>query len=235
MLTSSRIRPGTRRARVTTRLAPVAAAALLLAACGPADAGPSEGVLSLEEAGATAEAGAEAGAGGLAEGISEEGRKLEAPTDMDQAMALYDTCMKDQGFGALGAPESGSVELPDLPDAENGEDPMEKFDESDATCRGHLRNIDAQALDVSPEQQAAIADAERAMVTCMSDKGYDVSSLYGRKGGVGVDGGPGSEQSDEAELPYGDPTFEEAMQACTAAYDSALDRVFGGDQAGENS
>lgn len=230
MRTTPRLRPGRRRASIT-RVAPVAVAVLVLAACsaGSEDTSP-DGVLSLEDS-ATAPSGEGEGAD---DGVSAEGRALKAPTDLDQATALDDRCMKDAGFGALSGEGDGDgpIELPDDLGADGAEDPLASYAQADATCRGHLRNIDVPDLSVSPEQQAAIADAERAMVACMAEKGHDVSAMYGPQGGVGVDESESGAEAPEEDPAEDSPEMEQAMQECAVAYDKAIDDVFGGTEGG---
>lgn len=137
-----------------TRLAAatVAGATLLLTACG----GQSEGTSSPTVPSLAPDAGGDTPGAGTA----------EAPTDMNEATALYMACMSDAGF---------SMRVGEEVDAES-----DAFTAADQECQKHMVNAD-DPLELDPEAVAEQKDFAIEYGKCMQAAGFDVE--------VGADGG----------------------------------------------
>ncbi|MEM1332512.1 MAG: hypothetical protein AAGG08_03555 [Actinomycetota bacterium] len=218
------------RSRRGTRLATLCAAGtLLLAACGGSDAGSdSDGIASLGEAtssqsdstgsGSGSEAGDTASSDTVGSdtassdtGTGIDSDELEAPEDIERAYELYEQCLEDLGIdlgldvgldGAAveGEQESGvAIAAGEIDDAD--------FEEMQR-CEGHLANADA-GFDLSPEQQAELADAELAFARCMRDAGFDWPDPSGAGSGEVIE----IDASDDIDA------ITEATQECSSVYD----------------
>ena len=224
------------------------------------DDAQADGVASLRDASGEAEtADAESntdGAGGDATTdatTDDASSELEAPEDPEEAFALYDQCLQDhgvdpgEGFVVAGdgdavavAPADGSRPEGDGPDSQvfvygegpNGEQPPAIDDDMLAAmeaCRGHLANATPE-FDLTPEQQAAMEDAQLAFQQCMEEHGIE-------GGGFTISIGDGQaldvdeQQDDQAAPPPAevDPEeFQAAAEECQSVYDDypELDDVF---------
>lgn len=227
--------------------AALAVLTLISSACGNADGddAQADGVASLRDLSTpddtTTSDTASADAG------SEESSELEAPDDPEEAFALYDQCLQDHGvdpgegpvFATAGgdaiavAPADGAKpaggEGPDsqvfvFGDGPNGSVPpeidQEMLDAMEA-CRGHLANATPD-FDLTPEQQAAMEDAQLKFQQCMEEHGIE-------GGGFTISVGAGQaldvheEQDDQAAPPPTaeiDPEqFQAAAEECQSVYD----------------
>ncbi len=172
---------------------------LIGGACGSAsdDDAQADGVASLREtSGADGVSADETTDAGSADASSEGSSELEAPEDPEEAFALYDQCLQDhgvdpgEGFVVAGggdaiavAPADGAQTDGGGPDNQvfvygdgpNGEQPPEidqKLLDASEACRGHLANATPD-FDLTPEQQAAMEDAQLAFQQCMQEHGIE--------------------------------------------------------------
>jgi hypothetical protein len=220
---------------------------LIGGACGSAsdDDAQADGVASLREtSGADGVSADETTDAGSADASSEGSSELEAPEDPEEAFALYDQCLQDhgvdpgEGFVVAGggdaiavAPADGAQTDGGGPDNQvfvygdgpNGEQPPEidqKLLDASEACRGHLANATPD-FDLTPEQQAAMEDAQLAFQQCMQEHGIE-------GGGFTISIGDGAaldvdEQPDDQAAPPPvsvDPEqFQAAAEECQSVYD----------------
>lgn len=221
----------------TTRLAAVAvAAACLVAGCGGDQAsGDGQQIATLRTDGAAGVTGGDAASEGTSGGTD---GALEAPEDIEEAMALYQACMEEHGvdggaFRVAGEASGGdviSVERdesddagppPGLPDV----DP-EEVEAADEACHGHLANA-IGGFDLSPEQQAALEDAQLEWSACMRDHGVDVPEgmfVAAGDGDIAISrrvGGSGEVGDGDAPEPLDIDTdaFNAAAAECQSVYE----------------
>lgn len=130
------------------RLSVVAlAATLLLSACGgQSDKGSSPTVPSL---------------GSGTEQLGSNGSTVDAPTDYNEATALYMECMQDNGI-SMAVDDASNVDV-------------EAYVAADAKCQKHMVNA-VSDLEISPEDQARLKDLAIAYAKCMSAAGFDVQA-----------------------------------------------------------
>jgi hypothetical protein len=231
-------KPLTRRRAIVA----LSAVTLLVSACGSAgdDDAQADAVASLRDV-STSDGATTDGTDGSAEDT-----ELEAPDDLEEAMALYDQCLQDhgvdpgQGFvvSAGGdtvavAPAGGATtgnELSDdqvFVDAQDADGkeippPDEDLIEAAEACRGHLANATPD-FDLSPEQEAAMEDAQLDFQQCMEDHGIEGGGFSISVGG----GGPGlavveHEDAEQAAPPPSDidpEQFQAAAEECQSVYD----------------
>ncbi len=218
---------------------------LVASACGSAGRNDDSGVASLTESvdiGASVENG----------DTSSVDAGLEAPENPEDAFALFNECMTKAGFDfgsavSVGVGSSGSIDVePGEAIVPDGVDPQqnsgsledfdpEAFDRANETCEGHLANIDS-GFDLTPEQQAAIDDAQLEWSACMSDQGVEVPELQSSNGGSGaivIDGSAEAADPQSGEASFEDfdfdfEAFDEAAQICQSVYDQydELDGLF---------
>jgi hypothetical protein len=224
------------------------------------DDAQADGVASLRDATADGEPSTADGVvdGTSADASAEESSELEAPEDPEEAFALYDQCLQDHGvdpgdgFAVAGegdaiavapaegaAPEGANSDGggPDnqvfvFGDGPNGEQPPDIDEEMLAAmeaCRGHLANATPE-FDLTPEQQAAMEDAQLAFQQCMEEHGIEGGGFT-----ISVGDGPAldvdEQQDDQAAPPPAeiDPEqFQAAAEECQSVYDDypELDDVF---------
>lgn len=218
---------------------------LLASACGSGTTNDAGGVASLTD-NTDVDASVEDSDAGPVDG------GLEAPENPEDAFALFNQCMSEAGFNfesavSVGVGSSGSIDVePGGVMATDEVDPQQRsgsiddfdpeaFDRANKACEGHLANIDG-GFDLTPEQQAALDDAQLEWSTCMSDLGVDVPVLQGSTSGAGAIVIEGSAES--ADPQSGDASFEdfdfdfeafdEAAQTCQSVYDQydELDGLF---------
>ena len=165
--------------------------------------------------------------------------QAEAPTDRNDAFLLYDQCMAEEGFPTDAAGQAndgptvqqgtaGGSDEDDGPTdrvvgpggIEIAPEDFEAFEAANQVCQAHLANL-AQGEEFTPEQQAALEDANLRVQQCLSDKGIDaqISIGGGAVGGLIQKEDPG----DEAPLPnQGDVDPEEldaAIADCMSIFD----------------
>ncbi len=205
---------------------------LIATACGGStDGEPSagDGVASLNEGAA--------GAPTPADESAPDG--VEAPDNPEDALALFNECMEEHGFGGVvtviagGGPGSGGLPIGDTevqeidPQAELGsfEDfDKDAFDEANTACEGHLANLDG-GFDMTPEQEAAMEDAQLEFADCMADLGIEMPEVVSSGGfaitdeveASEVDPQPGGPAPDD--LGFDLEAFEEAASACDSVFD----------------
>lgn len=229
-------------------LVAVTVATLITGACGSAgdDDARADGVASLRDLSTPDRAAAaDAADGSVGDTSSEDSADLEAPDDLEAAMALYDQCLQDhgvdpgQGFVVTGggdavavAPAGGA--RPDGADSSdqvfvyaqdaNGNElppPDENLVEASRACRGHLANATPD-FELSPEQEAAMEDAQLEFQRCMEDHGIEgggFSISIGGGSGIQVDEQHDDEQ-DAPPPPEIDPEqFQAAAAECQSVYD----------------
>ena len=180
-------------------LGAIAAACLALTACGGGTNSPSVGVPTL--------------AGGETVAAETNANGLEAPTDMEEAFALFNTCLEEQGVSFPEVPIGGNaVEAEENEETALDDANFEALEKASALCEGHLANVDDQ-FEISPEQEAAFADAELAFRDCVVEEGYDPAAL-----GMDADGEVTDETLDNMDLEL----LDEVMEACGSVFDDAL-------------
>jgi hypothetical protein len=246
-------RPWTRRYALTA----IGVLTLIAGACGSADDddAQADGVASLRDASADDEpSAADVDTDGTsADASAEESSELEAPDDPEEAFALYDQCLQEhgvdpgEGFVVAGdgdaiavAPADGARPEGDGADSQvfvygegpNGEQPPEIDEDMLAAmeaCRGHLANATPE-FDLTPEQQAAMEDAQLAFQQCMEEHGIEGGGFT-----IAIGDGPALDvderQDDQAAPPPAevDPEeFQAAAEECQSVYDDypELDDVF---------
>ena len=228
-------------------------AALLLftAACGGSDGDESgdQAIATLTEDTADDTGDADT-SGGTDEAAPDGDDDVEAPEDPEDAFALFDECMAEAGIEVetVGAVGDGRVEVDSgSPGEPPGEvDPqagggsfedfgLEEFEAANEACEGHLANIDG-GFDLSPEQEAAMEDAQLEWTKCMSDQGVEVPELDDAgsgsivvEGAVEVDPQTGEPSFEDSDFDF--EGFEEAAQSCQSVYEryEELDGLFDGE------
>lgn len=176
----------------------VVALAMALAACGtPSGTEDTNGVASLQGDDAT---------------TTTIAADPEAPTDPEDAFALFEECMADHGID-LGegrvATDDGGVVIRRGASESDRSDPSERqgqgFDEdpeefraANEECQKHLANLD-DGFDLTPEQEAAMEDARLEFQKCMKDHGIEGDFM------IGVGGGGASFSSEVEDEPEVDP------------------------------
>lgn len=231
---------------------------LIGTACGSADDDDvqADGVASLRDASGDNATGEDDGATDAATDVAtvdEESSEPEAPEDPEEAFALYDQCLQEHGVdpgegfvvadggdAIAVAPADGATPEGDGPadqvfvfgEGPNGEQPPEIDEEMLAAmeaCRGHLANATPE-FDLTPEQQAAMEDAQLAFQQCMEEHGIEGGGFT-----IAIGDGPALEvderQDDQAAPPPAevDPEqFQAAAEECQSVYDDypELDDVF---------
>jgi hypothetical protein len=240
---ASRARRGWRKrsGRSSAGLVAVGVGLLLAApACGSAAADGGEGVASI--------------VGGGSEQAAAAADDPEAPSDPDEAFALFEECLSDQGFDfesvAGDDAEIGGGEAPDgralvieRAGPRDGSDPQagsggrlvvddpDAFQEAEEVCRPHLANVQRD-IDLSPEQEAAMEDAQLRFADCMEEHGIEGLDVAAG-GGPGidirserVDEGPAAPDPDDLDFE----ALQEATEACMGIFDEypELEDVVGG-------
>lgn len=182
----------------------------ILAACGTSPAASDDGVASLD---------------GDAAATATTLEDPQAPSDPDEAFALFEACMAENGVD-LPSPDSGEGGLAvTRGQSSSGETSVEingveidpeVFDAAEAACRPHLANID-QSLDLTPEQEAAMEDANLAFQECMDDHGIEGVFAIGPGDGPSLSASGEAEEADpQAAAPgEGEMVDEEELQAAT--------------------
>lgn len=164
---------------------------------------------------------------------------VEAPEDPEDAFALFDACMEEHGFGGVvtvvAGGESGSGGIPigeagvqeiDPQDAGGSIDDFDKeaFDEANTACEGHLANLD-DGFDLTPEQEAAMEDAQLAFANCMAEQGVEMPEVASSGGyATSVEAGasefdPQSGELSPDDLDFDLEAFNEASETCDAVFD----------------
>ena len=141
-----------------------------------------------------------------------ESSELEAPDDPEEAFALYDQCLQDhgvdpgEGFVVAGEGDAIAVAPPRAGHAGDGDGARQpgvrlrrgrrtansrrEIDEemlaAMEACRGHLANATPE-FDLTPEQQAAMEDAQLAFQQCMEEHGIEGGGFT-----IAIGDGPGS-------------------------------------------
>ena len=186
---------------------------------------------------------------------SSESSELEAPDDPEEAFALYDQCLQDHGVdpgegfivangdavavapagGIDGAEGEGSDDQVFVYAQDANGNEMQAPDDdliaASEACRGHLANATPD-FDLTPEQEAAMEDAQLAFQQCMEDHGIEGGGFS-----ISVGGGAGlevDEQQDDDQAAPPPPSdidpeeFQAAAEACQSVYDDypELDDVF---------
>jgi len=227
----------------------LAAIGMLLGACGSSD-GDGDGVASLGTTPGTDVDGADV------EGADVEEVALEAPEDIEEAMALFQACMEDHGVEtptgvavsrdgdetiAVGG-DGPVVVFNDAPPQDGGDDDgddgaevappaidVEEVEAANEACRGHLENA-APQFDLTPEQEAAMEDARLEFDQCMKDQGIDLPEMSAGADDIGVNVEVFDEGDGNPAPPSIDPEeMEAASKICAEVYDRypELEDVFG--------
>jgi hypothetical protein len=229
----------------------LASVVMTAAACG-SDAGGSanaaDGVASLRDE--TNDVTDDATTVGSDEADDDE---LEAPEDPEEAFALYDACLQEhgvdpgEGFVVIAGDEAVAVS-PDqagpagsLPQGDQvfvngrgpgGEEPPEitpELIEASEACQGHLANATPD-FDLTPEQEAAMEDAQLEFQQCMEEHGIEgggFSVSLGEGPAIGVDEAP-DEMTTTPPVAVDPEEFQAAAEVCRSVYESypELDDVF---------
>jgi hypothetical protein len=223
---------------------------LITSACGGAgdDDAQADGVASLRDLSTPDEATTDSTAVDTSSDAgADESSELEAPDDPEEAFALYDQCLQDHGVDpgqgpvvataggdaiAVAPAEGAEPAGGDGPDSQvfvfgdgpDGSVPpeidQEMLDAMDA-CRGHLANATPD-FDLTPEQQAAMEDAQLKFQQCMEEHGIEGGGFT-----ISVGDGPAldvHEQDDDQQAapPPSDvdpEEFQAAAEECQSVYD----------------
>jgi hypothetical protein len=165
--------------------------------------------------------------------IQEDGGATDdptAPTDPEDAFALFDECMADAGFDFGGSmtsidgessravisisPDGSATGADPQQEAESFEDfDFEAMDAADTGCSVHLSNLDDD-FDLSPEEQAQFDDAMLEFTKCMEEQGIEIPELEGGSGIVIA--GPDLGDDPQSGAPSFDDIDFEAMDAAFA-------------------
>ena len=237
----------TTRTRKAGFIALLAALTLLSAACGATDdsADGDSGVASLSNDGADQASTDDASADGEGEDNAAQSGDggLEAPEDIEDAMALFDDCMTEAGFdfGEF-AGDGGGIAVETFGGSDDADgDPQvfsgnledfdqEVFNEASSACEGHLANATG-GFDLSPEEQVRFEDAQREWSECMRENGIEIPEFDGSSGGaIAIEVGDADGADPQGALSLGDfgEEFEQANEACQPIFDE-LDETLGGD------
>jgi hypothetical protein len=234
-------------------LAALTVLTLITSACGSADDddAQNDAVASLRDLSTPDEPGTDATSDATSDATTndasaDDSTEMEAPDDLDEAMALYDQCLQDHGvdpgdgFVVAGggdaiavAPAEGATPAdgtgPDSQVFVYGQDasgnslppPDDKLIEASKACRGHLANATPD-FDLTPEQEAAMEDAQLEFQQCMEDHGIEGGGFS-----ISVGGGPGIEVDENtadaqaAPPPTSDidpEEFQAAADECQSVY-----------------
>jgi len=157
----------------------------------------------------------------------------EAPANSEDAFALYDECMTKAGFEFETIPfdgEEGDGLETLSPDAEE-DDPQaggslndfdpEAFEKANSTCEVHISNIDS-GFDLSPEQEAAVDDANLKWEECMEQQGVDLPDTEASDG-FDVDSPDAADNPQEGgtadDQDFDFESFNEAAENCQQIFD----------------
>ncbi len=234
-------------------------AVVMAAGCGSdegsdsADAADAaDAVASLrDESGADPDGDSDAATGSSGDSEDAEG-ELEAPEDPEEAFALYDQCLQDHGvdpgdgfFVAAGeasiAVSAQAAPTGSLPESDqvvvNGHGPdggtlpeiTPELIEASEACRGHLANATPD-FDLTPEQEAAMEDAQLEFQQCMEEHGIEgggFSISVGEGPAIGVEETP-QETSTLPPVEIDPEEFQAAAEECQSVYENypELDDVF---------
>lgn len=237
----------TRKAGFTALLAVLT---LVGAACGASEdsAGSDVGVASLTEDSADQTSANQTSAEqASADGEDSAGQDgdggVEAPENIEDAMALFEDCMAEAGFdfGEF-AGDSGGIAVETFGGSDDADgDPQvfsgdledfdpEVFNEASSACEGHLANATG-GFDLSPEEQVKFEDAQREWSECMRENGVEIPEFDGSSGGaiaIEVGGEDGADPQGGVSLDDFGEEFEEANEACQSIFDE-LDETLAGD------
>jgi hypothetical protein len=203
--------------------------ALFLAACGSGGLADddSDGVASLGTDTPTT----------TGDGSDDSADGVEAPTDRNEAFVLYDRCMAKEGFPTDAAGQANDGPTVHVEGSEDEAAPtqrivgpggridiapedLEAYEAANQVCSAHLANI-SQGEEFTPEQQAALEDANLRVQQCLDEKGIDAQISIG---GGDTGGLVQSDESDDNAPPanQGEVDAEEveaAMAECMAIFD----------------
>lgn len=167
---------------------------------------------------------------------------VEAPENAEDAFRLYDKCMADAGFAfdtSTEGDDDGLIELEEF--GSDSDDPQsnggigdfdgEDFEAANDACAKHLANSD-DSFDLSPEQQVALEEAERAFAACMSERGVDLPEATGDgaavdAGGADAEGDPQDEAGSFEDNDFDFEKFNEAAEECESVFDALDDELDG--------
>ncbi len=195
---------------IRTRLLAICTAVLMLAAACSSGAETATSELPTLADSTTEETtdtdGAAEGESGDAAAEEDEGGEPEE-VDPEIAMAEYEQCMADQGVTmslAVAGEEGSSIETfetdPNDADANAGAESLdfEDFEAAAEICEPILENA-FRSFEMTPEQEAEMADQMLELERCMSEAGFD------------IDMSGNSFQLDDS-IDF--EAFEEAMSSC---------------------
>jgi len=130
------------------------------------------------------------------------GADVDEPIDPDLAFAEFQKCMEDNGVTVEMAGSGGATieTLENIPadQVADGVFEPEDFEAAEAECNEILEDAFG-SFELSPEQEAEMADAELELQRCLSEAGFD------------IDMGGGSFMLSE-EIDF--EAFEDAMSGC---------------------
>ena len=192
----------------------IGAIALLVAACGGGSSDGGDQVASLGDAAAAAADG-------------EGGSTTTTALDPEEASLAFEECMAEHGvevhvFAASeGEPNERSLQVDELEPSEDRPPPPdpEALEAAQEECNPLLQGAFGE-LELSPEQEAEMRDAQLELQRCLEDRGIDGFEPDGDDGGFEMRLDPEAEDFEEV---------QEAMRECS---DSAgiVDVVPGGRQ-----
>ncbi|MPZ88133.1 MAG: hypothetical protein GEU81_08670 [Nitriliruptorales bacterium] len=216
--------------RVTLMLA----AALLVAACSAPPADDTSGVASIDDATAT----------------TDEGTEATAPEDPEDAWAAYEDCMAEEGIEvSIDSAERAIRVHEDESEAESDpqRDPQGPGDfdgeavvEAEEECGPLLEGVHGD-LNLDPEQQARMEDANLAFEACMEEQGIEMGAdVPGSPTAAAAAGGrievldeEGAETNPQQQKldDFDFEAFEEAAKQCDHIWDEVED-LFPDEEAG---
>ena len=209
----------------TTIISACASAALLLSACGSGGASnSSDGIASLDtiaqvasdsESSDTDDANASNGGGESDGEVSEVG--------YEKAIAEYEQCLDDIGLGGLFADEGGDGVATDVAVESSGDggalegDPAEldaQFERMQEECDPIIAAV-SQDFELSPEEEAELADADLAFARCMREAGFDFPD-------------PGADGTENQVLEFDEDDLDidalnETMDKCDSVFEEVFD------------
>jgi len=141
----------------------------------------------------------------------------------EEAIVAYNKCVTDEGMPELAIPENveggGAVDLDSPSPDESGDSPdidFDRFEEVAQKCDTYLDSAFGQ-FDLSPEQEAALKDAELAFNRCMKEQGFDLPAIDGS----GTDSDSGSLTPTVLDVAEEDfEKFTAASESCAKVFDA---------------
>ncbi len=188
----------------------ISAMALVIGACTTAGATPGEGVATLSE-----------------ENSPTTDTTTQDTMSSEEAIDAYNKCVTDEGMPELAISENdgggGTVDLdsssPEGDSSGQADIDFDRFEEVTQKCDTYLDSAFGQ-FDLSPEQDAALKDAELAFNKCMKEQGFDLPEFDDSSENA-LDSEPGSGSLQPLEIAEEDfEKFTAASDSCAKVFDA---------------